>query len=123
MTGKRLLLVLAILWIAVLACWQALAQPAPINFANPTYCQLTSLSASTLVSTCPGGIPAGTVITEICVESQAIRYRDDGTAPTASIGMPVAVAVCFAYTGPVSKLAIIQQASAATVNITFYSIP
>ena len=91
------------------------------------YCQLTSLASSTLISTCSGGIPTCgkavvpcTVFAEICSESVALRYRDDGTAPTASVGMPINASTCFQYAGPLAALRIIQQASSGIVDISFY---
>lgn len=84
------------------------------------YCQLTSISAATLVSTCASGVPQKSVIAQICIEAQGIRYRDDGTAPTASVGMPVAAGTCFAYSGSLTALQFIQQTSGAIVNLSFY---
>src|SRR6267142_329501 len=85
------------------------------------YCQLTSIAASTLVSTCAGGIPARTGWAIICVETAAIRWRDDGTAPTTSVGMPIAVGGCFNYSGTFATLRVIAQTGSPVVNISFYS--
>ena len=82
------------------------------------YCQL-SVSTATAVSTCTGGIPAGTLKTQIC-SSTAIRYRDDGTSPTASIGMPAQALSCFAYDGTISTVQIIPQSGTSVVDISFY---
>lgn len=84
------------------------------------YCQLTGMSAATLLSSCSGGIPQKTTIAEICVEAQAIRYRDDGASPTASVGIPVPSGTCFNYAGLMSALSFIQQTSGAIVNVSFY---
>lgn len=85
------------------------------------YCQLTSVSSSTLVSSCSGGIPQRTVWAVLCVDTAAIRWRDDGTAPTASVGMPVASGQCFYYSGTMSALRVIAQTGSPVVNISFYS--
>lgn len=53
-------------------------------------------------------------------EGAAIRWRDDGVAPTASTGMPLAVGVEMVYHGPLSKLQFIEQSASATLNASFY---
>lgn len=90
------------------------------------YCQLTSVSSATLISTCSGGIPARTVWAVICVETAAIRWRDDGTSPTASVGMPLAAGSstsnsCMYYSGTMSALSVIAQTGSPVVDISFYS--
>ncbi len=86
-----------------------------------SYCQLTSISSATLISTCSGGVPALSEWALICVESAAIRWRDDGTNPTTSVGMPVASGACFNYSGTFAKLALIAQTGSPIVDISFYS--
>ena len=97
----------------------AIAQTA-FTFVPLGYCQLTSLAAATLVSSCSGGIPNGATLAVIAVEGAAIRYRDDGVAPTSSVGQPIAATQAFTYQSTLSKLQIIQQSASATVNISFY---
>src|SRR5882672_6430716 len=66
-----------------------------MTFVPLGYCQLTSLAAATKLSACSGGIPAGATSALISVEGAAIRYRDDGTAPTTTVGMPIAIGQAF----------------------------
>jgi len=106
------------------------AQPQPINqyvgvgvypFQAKGYCQLTSLSSAVSVSTCSGGIPTGSDLMVICAETQGIRYRDDGVAPTSSVGMPIAAGSCFQYSGSsLSAVQVIEQTASAKLNILFY---
>lgn len=85
------------------------------------YCQLTSLSASTLLSACSGGIPDGATIANVIVESQAVRYRDDGTAPSATVGMPLAVGTDKVFVlNNLGTLRFIEQTSGAKLNVSFY---
>lgn len=84
------------------------------------YCQLASIDASTLVSSCAGGIPAGAKYAYFVPEAQAIRYRDDGTAPTATVGQPVAVGVSVLFGGNLSALRVISQTAGAKLNVLFY---
>jgi hypothetical protein len=88
------------------------------------YCQLTSLGSSTLLSTCSGGIPTGANVVILKAEAQALRWRDDGTAPTSSAGMPIATADApFVYVGQPSKLRFIEQTSGGKLNAAFYRAP
>lgn len=116
---KRLLAALLLASVAFPAAAQTNV-PGKSAFYQPLgYCQLTSMSSATLLSSCSGGIPAGTNIAEICVEAQSVRYRDDGVAPTSTIGIPGAVG-CFQYAGLMSALQFIQTTAGAIVNVSFY---
>lgn len=84
------------------------------------YCQLTSMSVSTALSACAGGVPATATVAQLCVEAQAVRYRDDGTAPTATVGMPAAAGTCFPISGTLSAIRFIQSTSGAILNVSFY---
>jgi hypothetical protein len=65
-------------------------------------------------------VPAGTGIAEICIETQAARYRDDGGVPTTSSGVPVAAGSCFQYAGPLNKIQFIGQTTGATMDVSYY---
>ena len=80
------------------------------------YQQITSLSASTGLT-----VPAGATRAIIIAESQGVRWRDDGTAPTASIGMVLPVLVTLSYDGDLSRIQFIQQAASATLNVSYYA--
>jgi hypothetical protein len=66
-------------------------------------------------------VPAGARIAVIQAEAQAVRWRDDGTDPTAAIGMPLAVGVAFTYTGDLAEILFFEQAAGAKLNIAYYS--
>ena len=80
------------------------------------YVQLTNLTVATGLT-----IPAGTRLILIQAESQDVRWRDDGTAPTASVGMVLAAGAGISYTGgnPIS-LSFIESLPSAKLNVTFY---
>jgi hypothetical protein len=81
------------------------------------YVQVTAVSAAVGV----GDIPAGTTLIIVIPESQAVRWRDDGTDPTAAVGMPLAVGAVLEYTGAqMARLKFFEQAASAKLNITFY---
>lgn len=84
-----------------------------------------SIDASTLLSTITVGgvvgIPEGTSLVLIVPEAQAIRWRDDGTAPTTAVGQPLAVGAELRYTARgLKNLRVIGQAANAVLNCTFY---
>lgn len=94
------------------------------------YAQSAAVDASTLISsltfTIPGGaatagIPPGTQLLIIQPQTQAIRWRDDGTAPSATVGQPLAVAAELRYdAGSMPALRVISQTAGAIVNVTAY---
>jgi hypothetical protein len=89
------------------------------SFVSLGYCQL-SVTTAVLVSTCSGGIPAGATRALMVTETAAIRWRDDGTAPTTSVGYPLAVAAHQTIMGNLPTLQVIAQTGTATVNFVFY---
>jgi hypothetical protein len=81
------------------------------------YIQITNLAASVGL----GSIPAGASVVRIIAEAQAVRWRDDGTDPTAAIGMPLAVGVELLYPAAmIGVLEFIEQVAGAKLNVTFY---
>lgn len=80
-------------------------------------------TAITLASLLPGGVvPDGTSLIRITPEAQAIRYRDDGTAPTTTVGMPVPVGTTLAYTGAnMPGLRIVSSVAGSIVNVILYA--
>lgn len=79
------------------------------------YSQITSLSNAVAI----GAIPNGAKKVLIQAEAQNVRYRDDGTDPTATVGMLLAAGSTLEYTGPMSSLKFIEAASGAKLNIIF----
>jgi len=114
----------------VVSCSYAKAQALPGQpMAFLGYCQLTSLGSSTALASCSGGIPTGSNAVLLKAEAQALRYRPDGatTAPTATVGMPIATAdapllIQSGSTG-LAALRFIEQTSGGKLNILFYRAP
>jgi hypothetical protein len=86
------------------------------------YQQLTSIDtvASLTVPTpasCGGTVTAAL----IKAEAQAVRYRDDGVAPTATVGMPLAIGEPgLFYEGRLSAIQVISQTSGAKLDVLYY---
>lgn len=115
--------------LAALACLAALplyAQTPTVRYVPLGYQQITLSGGATFltVPTEASGTQ-GPVCAIISVETAAVRYRDDGTAPTASVGFPLAVTGAnqpLTYCGQLSAIQFIQQAGSATLNVLYYRI-
>ena len=88
------------------------------------YQQITSLSSAqslTVPQVDPvTGLNAKPTIALITPETNGVRWRDDGTAPTASVGMPLAAGVTLQYDGDLSRIRFIEQTASAKLNISYY---
>lgn len=99
-----------------------------INLKAITSCigyeQITSLSTLTALnapSTDANGLLCKPSFALITCETAAVRWRDDGGAPTASVGMPLAAGVTLQYDGDLSRIRFIQQTAGAKLNISYYA--
>ncbi len=63
-------------------------------------------------------VPAGAVVALVCVEGGSVRYRDDGTAPTATVGIPLSG--CMSYAGPLSAIQFISVGASSTIDALYY---
>lgn len=80
------------------------------------YQQITSLSSSTALT-----VPIGTCLAIVTPETQAVRWRDDGTDPTATVGYPLAVGAELRITSAqLSVIEFIEQAASAKINVCYY---
>lgn len=80
------------------------------------YVQITNVSSAVGLGT----IPDGVTLVMIQPESQNIRWRDDGTNPTTSVGGIVVANDILFYSGPMSAFKMIEVSATAKVNLTFY---
>jgi hypothetical protein len=79
------------------------------------YTQITCATSTGLT------IPAGTSLILIQPQTQAVRWRDDGGAPTATVGYPLAAGSELRYTAKgMAALRFIEQTASALLNVTFY---
>jgi hypothetical protein len=87
------------------------------------YQQITSLSSAanlTVPQRTPNGQNSKPVFALIVAEGQAVRWRDDLTAPTASVGMPLAVGIPLQYDGDLTNIKFIEQVGGAILNVSYY---
>jgi len=88
------------------------------------YQQISSLSAAaslTVPTVDVNGLACKPSIAIITPETQGVRWRDDGVAPTASVGMPLAAGVSLQYDGDLTKIQFIEQTASAKLNISYYA--
>jgi hypothetical protein len=65
-------------------------------------------------------VPTGSVWATLCLETANARWRDDGTAPTASVGVPLTAGQCMQYAGPFTRFQIIAQSGSPVLSVSFY---
>jgi len=87
------------------------------------YQQITDLSSSvglTIPTVTPEGLNGKPVFALIIAEGAPVRWRDDGIAPSTTVGMPIAVGVPLQYDGDLSKIRFIQQSASGILNVSYY---
>ena len=81
------------------------------------YQQITVLTASVGFAS----IPTGSETVLVQAEAQNVRYRDDGTDPTAAIGMILVTNTIYEFTvAQFARMRFIEVAATAKLNISFY---
>lgn len=88
------------------------------------YQQITSLSSVaglTVPAVDKNGNKQQPTFALIIAESKDVRWRDDGTDPTASVGMPLAIGVPLQYDGDLTRIKFIETAASAKINISYYA--
>jgi hypothetical protein len=84
------------------------------------YLQITSLS-SAVTLTGANAPPSGATYAVIQAETADVRWRDDGTAPTSSVGMPLYAGAGNAiFLGSIYTAQFIQINAGAKLNICWY---
>jgi hypothetical protein len=81
------------------------------------YQQITNLSAAVGLT-----VPTGARRALVIAETQAVRWRADGTDPSATVGMPLAVATVLDVA--LTNLAVIkffEQAASAKLNVHYFA--
>ena len=81
------------------------------------------IGAATLANATPLTVPAGANFAIIEAETAAVRWRDDSTAPTASVGMSLSnTGSPLEYSGPLAKIQFIAQTGSPILNVSYYKI-
>lgn len=89
--------------------------------------QAVTTAAAVDMSTFTAAQKADLAYIEITPESNGMRWRADGTDPTASVGRPVAASATAIYDDPgkvtAGSFKMVSQSGTSTVNIDFWSAP
>ena len=102
------------------------ANPLPVSLANGSdgapyqgtplgYEQITGLGSAKGLT-----VPTGATFCVVTCETEGIRWRDDGTPPTATVGMPLQNGASLSYSGDLTAIQFIQQAAGAILNVSYY---
>ena len=88
-----------------------------LQFRKPLgYQQIADVSSAAGLT-----VPPGATSAVIVALTQAVRWRDDGTSPTATVGMPLAVDTPFEYGGDLSAIEFFEQAASAELNVSYFA--
>lgn len=92
--------------------------PATAQIQNRTALGVFSFTPS--VATALPTIPSGTSEAFVVCETQSVRWRDDGTNPTASVGVLLPVNTPFPYIGSLARIKFIETTASATCFVSYY---
>lgn len=91
----------------------------PTNIVPAGYNQLDSAALAAAVGlTAPAGNANAVVLQN--EGTAAVRYRSDGTNPTATVGMRLEPGQVLEFNGDLGKLKVIREAAGAILNCDFY---
>ena len=65
-------------------------------------------------------MPPGATQALFIAEGEPLRWRDDGTPPTASVGMPLPTWQPFLYVGSLAAIKFIQENAGGVLNVSYY---
>jgi hypothetical protein len=79
--------------------------------------------AATLAEATSLAVPAGANVALISADTAPVRWRDDGAAPTTSVGMSLVNGVApFQYSGTLANLQFIAESGSPILNVSYYRI-
>lgn len=80
------------------------------------YQRITDLSAATALTLPTGGPKLALIQAEVA----PIRWRDDGTNPTASTGMRIEIGQELRYDADLTRIRLIQESAGAIASVSYY---
>ncbi len=112
-------LLFAIMYVGIVG-----AQTKPPSNTVSVYFTSIPASTQTAVSVTSGTavkltVPAGAMVATICIEGAVVRYRDDGTAPTTTTGLPWSPG-CNSYSVNLAGIQFIAESTTATMDVAYY---
>lgn len=91
-----------------------------MSLYNRGFQQITSLSSAQPLTIPVGSDGQKPNMAIVHAEGQAVRWRDDGIAPTASVGMRLLVGSELSYDADLNKIQFIEETATAKLNISYY---
>lgn len=88
----------------------------PGRYAPLGYEQITSMS-TVKTFTVPSRNATGA---KVIAESQDVRWTDDGTTPTSSVGMLWKAGIEYFYDGNLNAVQAIEATASAKLNVSYY---
>lgn len=88
-----------------------------LRFAPKGFESIADVSGATGLT-----VPAGANLALIDATSQDVRWRDDGVAPTDTVGTLLLKNTPFEYSGNLSAIQFIEITSGAALNVSYYAI-
>jgi hypothetical protein len=80
------------------------------------YQQITGMSTVKALT-----VPVGATMALVAPDTKDVRWRDDGTNPTSSVGMPLVVGTTLNYDGDLNKIRFIETEASAVLNVSYYA--
>lgn len=77
--------------------------------------QITSLSSAASLT-----VPVGARVALIQAQDQNVRWRDDGTNPTTSVGSIIYAGDSIWYDGDLDAIKLIETTTSAKLNVSYY---
>src|SRR3990172_12635031 len=97
------------------------ADVALVSEANLVPLGYQQIATATLGAATKWTVPDGAVLALIVVEGgQAVRWTDDDSDPSSTVGMPIADGGSLPYSGDLSAIKFIRVAAGAILNVSFY---
>jgi uncharacterized membrane protein YgdD (TMEM256/DUF423 family) len=79
------------------------------------YQQITLSGAATGLT-----VPALSTVAYVQVDTAPVRWRDDGTAPTSTIGMQIPIGGTVTFSGDMSVVKFIAASGTPVLNVSYY---
>jgi hypothetical protein len=96
--------------------------PGPFTLQPMGFAQILMTSNPQTFAAAGVTVPTGARLAVITVDAANIRYRDDGTAPTASIGILLSSSAPtpYQYSGDLSAIEFVAVSGSPLLNVSFY---
>lgn len=65
-------------------------------------------------------VPTGANVAYIVAEAVDVRWRDDGVAPTSSVGMVLPAGASLTYAASLAAIQFIETAAGSILNVSYY---